>query len=68
MNEEVCSDARAAPVCQTTYEQECSTQMVMEMQTVQEQKCDSVPEQVGQQNTVVPMNGDTTLMFRFAKL
>ena len=47
VNEEVCSDARAAPVCQTTYEQECSTQMVMEMQTVQEQKCESVPEQVG---------------------
>ena len=49
VNEEKCSMARAAPQCETTYEQECSTNMVMEMQTVQEQKCESVPEKVGQQ-------------------
>ena len=46
VNEEVCATAKAAPVCKTTYEQECSTQMVMEMKSVQEQKCESVPEQV----------------------
>ena len=47
VNEEKCSMARAAPQCSTTYEQECSTNMVMEMKTVQEQKCETVPEQVG---------------------
>ena len=46
VNEEVCATGKAAPVCETTYEQECSTQMVMQMNTVQEQKCESVPEQV----------------------
>ena len=46
VSEEVCATAKAAPVCETTYEQECSTQMVMEMKSVQEQKCESVPEQV----------------------
>ena len=46
VNEEVCATGKAAPVCETTYEQECSTQMVRQMNTVREQKCQSVPEQV----------------------
>ena len=46
MNEEVCTTGKAASVCETNYEQECSTQMVTQINTVQEQKCESVPEQV----------------------